>query len=225
MWSADRPTVSSSCTTRSSMARGPSASLWITRPSPTMAATVMRGFRLANGSWKMICMSRARPRSSCGPIAPTSRPSNSTSPAVGSISRSTQRPVVLLPQPDSPTTPSVSPAASSKLTPSTACTWSTTRRSTPPRIGKCFFRSLTCSSGGCSCSRSRMQATRWPGATSRSGGVAWRHSARDMLAARGEAAAFGRVDQLGHGAGDGLQPLPVRAARSMRGIERISPCV
>ena len=39
----------------------------------------------------------------------TSRPSNQTSPAVGSIRRSTQRPVVLLPQPDSPTRPSVSP--------------------------------------------------------------------------------------------------------------------
>ena len=36
-------------------------------------------------------------------------PSNRTSPAVGSISFSTQRPIVLLPEPDSPTRPSTSP--------------------------------------------------------------------------------------------------------------------
>ena len=40
----------------------------------------------------------------------TSRPSNQTSPALGSIRRRMQRPVVVLPQPDSPTRPSVSPA-------------------------------------------------------------------------------------------------------------------
>ena len=33
-----------------------------------------------------------------------------------------QRPVVVLPQPDSPTRPSVSPRRIEKLTPSTACT-------------------------------------------------------------------------------------------------------
>ena len=58
-----------------------------------------------------------------------------------------QRPVVLLPQPLSPTTPSVSPAARSKLTPSTACTLSTVRLSSPPLIGKCLTRFLTFSSG------------------------------------------------------------------------------
>jgi hypothetical protein len=42
---------------------------------------------------------------------------------------------VLLPQPDSPTTPSVSPACRSKLTPLTACTASTSRPSRPPLIG------------------------------------------------------------------------------------------
>ena len=39
----------------------------------------------------------------------TFRPSKVISPEVGSIRRSTQRPVVDLPQPDSPTSPSVSP--------------------------------------------------------------------------------------------------------------------
>ena len=54
--------------------------------------------------------------------AVTLRPSNQISPAVGSISRRMQRPVVDLPEPDSPTSPSVSPLAMSKLTLSTACT-------------------------------------------------------------------------------------------------------
>src|SRR6266567_1708599 len=48
--------------------------------------------------------------------------SNHTSPAVGSISFSTERPIVLLPEPDSPTRPSTSPLAISKLTSSTART-------------------------------------------------------------------------------------------------------
>jgi len=43
-------------------------------------------------------------------------------PPVGSRRRAIQRAIVDLPQPDSPTTPSVSPAISVKLTPSTALT-------------------------------------------------------------------------------------------------------
>src|SRR5262245_46791563 len=43
-------------------------------------------------------------------------------PAVGSTRRSTERPRVVFPQPDSPTKPSVSPAWTEKLTPSTAFT-------------------------------------------------------------------------------------------------------
>ncbi len=91
----------------------------------------------------MICMSRASARSSSLPARVTFAPSNQTSPEVGSIRRRMQRPVVLLPQPDSPTTPSVSPAARSKLTPLTACTLSTSRPSQPPLIGKRLTRSLT----------------------------------------------------------------------------------
>jgi hypothetical protein len=66
----------------------------------------------------------------------TSFPSNHTSPEVGSSRRRMQRPVVLLPHPDSPTRPSVSPAVRSKLTPLTAWTLSTSRPSQPPVIGK-----------------------------------------------------------------------------------------
>src|SRR6185503_18402421 len=62
-------------------------------------------------------------------------------PAVGSIKRSRQRPTVDLPQPDSPTRPSVSPAKISNDTPSTART-----TSTDPSTGKCFTRPRTLTS-------------------------------------------------------------------------------
>src|SRR5205823_5506610 len=55
-------------------------------------------------------------------------------------SRSSDRLVMVLPEPDSPTMPSVSPGATVKLTPSTALT-------TPRRVKKYVRRSSTCSSG------------------------------------------------------------------------------
>src|SRR4030081_1131930 len=69
-----------------------------------------------------------------------SEPSNHTSPAVGSISFNTERPMVLLPEPDSPTRPSTSPCPISKLTSSTA----RTGRSPWPKY---FFRLRTASIG------------------------------------------------------------------------------
>src|SRR5882757_7694812 len=45
---------------------------------------------------------------------------------------------VLLPHPDSPTRPKVSPLATLKLTPSTALTEPVARRNRPVRVGKCF---------------------------------------------------------------------------------------
>ncbi len=77
-----------------------------------------------------------------------SRPSISMLPPVGSISRSTVRPTVDLPQPDSPTRPSVSPARIEKLTPSTANTVPAARCNSPLRTGKCFLRSRTSSTAG-----------------------------------------------------------------------------
>src|SRR6266536_4939189 len=57
------------------------------------------------------------------------------------ISRMSDSAVTDLPQPDSPTMPRVSPAASSNDTPSTACT-------TPSRVKNCVLRSLTSRSSG-----------------------------------------------------------------------------
>src|SRR5438105_1192189 len=63
------------------------------------------------------------------------------SPRVGSIKRRMQRPVVDLPQPDSPTSPNVSPLKISKVTPSTA-----RQTSSLPSMGKCLARSRTLTS-------------------------------------------------------------------------------
>src|SRR5262245_9727565 len=74
-----------------------------------------------------------------------SLPERRIMPAVGSISRNIVRPTVDLPQPDSPTSPSVSPAPIVKLTPSTANTVPPARCSSPLRRGKYFLRSRTSS--------------------------------------------------------------------------------
>src|SRR5688500_10337605 len=142
-WSADNPTVSSSCTTRSSRARRLGASLWITSASPMSDPTVIRGLSEAYGSWKMICISFRRARSERLSSVVTFLFSNQTSPEVGSINRRMVRPVVDLPQPDSPTSPSVSPGMTSNDTSSTAWTRATSRESSPPRIGKYFLRFRT----------------------------------------------------------------------------------
>jgi hypothetical protein len=64
-----------------------------------------------------------------------SRPSSSTWPSAGSTIRSTDWAVVVLPQPDSPTRATISPARTSKETPSTARAQRRPRNAPPPRIG------------------------------------------------------------------------------------------
>ena len=92
-----------------------------------MSPIVMRLFRLAYGSWKIICM-RLRWSRSLRPLRlARSPPSYSTRPVVGRMSCRMARPVVLLPQPLSPTRPSVSPRLTSKVRPSTAYTAPTLR--------------------------------------------------------------------------------------------------
>src|ERR687891_1798282 len=53
------------------------------------------------------------------------------------------RPKVDLPQPDSPTMPSVSPASTVRLTPSTALSTLLLREKSPSPTGKCFLRFRT----------------------------------------------------------------------------------
>ena len=104
-----------------------------------MSSTVMRGFSAPNGSWKMICMARRWSRSALPSRSLMSLPSNRMAPLLGSISRISSRPSVDLPQPDSPTRPSVSPASMHSATSSTARSASVVRRNIEPALtGKCF---------------------------------------------------------------------------------------
>ena len=120
--------------------------------SPTLSNSVMRGLSDPNGSWKIIWMSRRSGASSARDIGARSttwlpRVRYRTCPAVGSMARRMQREAVVLPQPLSPTRPSVSPSCTVKLTSSTARTFPTTRRNTPLAIGKNLRRPRTSSSG------------------------------------------------------------------------------
>ena len=74
-------------------------------------------------------------------------PRSTMRPAVGVSRRRIRRPTVDLPQPDSPTRHSVSPGAMLSVTPSTALTTATVRRSTPLSTGKCMVRSVTSATG------------------------------------------------------------------------------
>ena len=80
-----------------------------------MSRTVIRGLSDAYGSWKTIWMSRRTGRICLRLKLVMSVPSKTIGPAVGSISLMIVRPSVVFPQPDSPTTPSVSPARTLRI--------------------------------------------------------------------------------------------------------------
>jgi hypothetical protein len=103
--------------------------------SATMSAARSRGLSDEYGSWKTACSSRRNGRIAARPSASMRCPRHAIVPAVGSTSRRIVLPAVDLPQPDSPTSPSVSPAPIAKLIPSTACTFPAARPSSPCRTG------------------------------------------------------------------------------------------
>ncbi len=114
-----------------------------------MSPTVMRGLSEPYGSWKTICRRARRRRSSAGrQLRPGRGPRTAGGPAVGSIRRSSSRAIVDLPQPDSPTIAKVSPARTSKDTPSTALTVPLPRPSRPVCTGKCLTRPSARRHGG-----------------------------------------------------------------------------
>src|SRR3954468_10277443 len=100
---------------------------------------------------------------------PRFRSWNNTCPEVGSKARSTIRLVVVLPQPDSPTSPRVLPFGIVKLTPSTARTCPITFLKKPCVIGNSLARSRTSSRllsvGGLTSGSSREGAGRDAGLT------------------------------------------------------------
>ena len=80
-----------------------------------MKPTRLRGFSDAYGSWKIIIISRRNGRISARErLRDVVARGSATVPPVGSSSFMMQRAIVDLPQPDSPTTPSVSPSRSVK---------------------------------------------------------------------------------------------------------------
>src|SRR5580704_5460300 len=151
-------------------------------------------------------MPRRKARRSAFLSAVTFTPLNHTSPEVGSISRRMQRPVVDLPQPDSPTNPNVSPAPRSKLTSLTAWTSSTSRDKMPPLRMKLFARSFTRSRGSFIAPWSLQDACYLVAcrdfAQRRRGFEAGRAGER---ATRRETAAWHRIEQAWHDAGDRLE--------------------
>src|SRR3954453_12382308 len=122
-----------------------SMSKWVSSASRICRPIVRTGFSDDIGSWKIIETSRPRifrrVRSLCrirSWPANTARP-DSTRPLRASKPRIAND-VTLFPHPDSPTMPSVSPAAMSKVIPFTACT-------VPRRVAKRTCRSSTKRSG------------------------------------------------------------------------------
>ena len=111
--------------------------------SATISRTVIRGFSDAYGSWKTIWRSLRTGRSSRLERFVMSRPSKRILPAVGSKSLMIVRPSVVFPEPDSPTTPSVSRSRTARSMPSTALTCATVCLKTPALTGKCLTRPST----------------------------------------------------------------------------------
>ena len=116
------------------------------RTSLICVPTRNTGFSAVMGSWKIIAISLPRMRANSSSGRPArSRPPNSmlpltTLPGGDGIRPSNASPVTVLPHPDSPTRPSVSPGARSKLTRSTA-------RTTPCSVANSTARSRTRSNG------------------------------------------------------------------------------
>ena len=88
-----------------------------------------QGSSAAPASWCTYWTARLTNRAGWGGMPLTTRPSSRISPLVSRWMPSRVRPSVVLPQPDSPTSPSVSPARSDRDTPPTARTGSTAGRS------------------------------------------------------------------------------------------------
>ena len=74
-----------------------------------MRPIVMRGLSEPNGSWKTTCMRRRIARSVSRSALSMRAPSSVTAPSAIGCSASSAMPSVVLPEPDSPTMPSVSP--------------------------------------------------------------------------------------------------------------------
>ena len=137
------PTVMKSSTTRS-RASSRLTPRWRWSASPIWSPTRNTGFSEVIGSWKIMAMSLPRTSSiSSSGSSRRLRPLKSIRPATARPGRESSRitvsAVMLLPHPDSPTSPRVSPWRTLRSTPSTA-------RTTPSLVKKWVRRPRTRSS-------------------------------------------------------------------------------
>src|ERR1700730_1441652 len=113
-----------------------------------MSPTRMRGLSELYGSWKTTWTSRRERIGSSPRIREMSPPPNRMVPAVGVSCSRISFDVVVLPHPDSPISPKVSPGQMAKSTPSTAFIQPIWRRSSIPVLtGKYFWRFSSSSNG------------------------------------------------------------------------------
>ena len=98
-------------------------------PSPTICSIVIRGLSDPNGSWKTTCIRRRIARNVVRLASSRRVPSSVTSPAAIGCSASSAIPSVVLPDPDSPTMPSVSPRFNASVALRTA--WNTSLPNQP----------------------------------------------------------------------------------------------
>src|SRR5437762_1234182 len=132
------------CSSAFASAAARETSLCSRTASRSWCPIVRTGLSDVIGSWKIIAISlpRSSRSRSCGMVSRFS-PLKSACPVVRDLRRSLRpmivRHVTLLPEPDSPTIPSVRPLSMVKLTPSTA-------RTTPSPVTNSVVRSLTSSS-------------------------------------------------------------------------------
>src|SRR6266576_7148556 len=140
------------------------------------------------------------------------------SPASRSIRCNNNRAVVDLPQPDSPTIPTVSPLAIENDTSSTARTvLRLLKRS--PRTGKCFVKPSTCSSGCAAPPRSSTGSSiSSEAAVSLMASIPYVHGAAHAVAEQVEADRH-RED---HDAGQGRHPR-IDIDRGSQGVEHQAP--
>src|SRR5213593_1439129 len=190
-----------------------------------MAPTRMRGSSDAYGSWKTAWTARRYARRPSRSSADTSRPSKRMLPAVGVSRARISLDVVVLPQPDSPTRPSVEPAGMSNETASTARTTPVDQPSAPRRTTKCLVRLCTSSNRGASRPRrGAISASMEPAARGVTGrdlglGRGRRAPVERGGAARREGAAAAERGEIGRLARDGRQAL-APGAEARNGLEQ-----
>ncbi len=103
-------------------------------PSSMIWRTDMRGLSEENGSWKTICMRLRSGRIALRSLPWIGWPSKKISPPWFEMSRSSACPKVVLPEPDSPTMPSVSCRLSTRSRLSQATSSKKLGRKTLPRL-------------------------------------------------------------------------------------------